>query len=64
MSLLCHAIVDSKGSLVTVTPVSEEAKTWLSVHAPEGPDHTYFGGTLVLELRFAEAFLTAMEEAL
>ena len=64
MSLLRHAIIDHKHGLVTVTPVSAEATDYLALHAPEGPDHTYFGPALILELRFAEAFLTQMEEAL
>ncbi|WP_152054387.1 hypothetical protein [Tautonia marina] len=45
--------IANHGSLVLVSPVSDEGRAWLEEHCPEDDDHIYFGDALVVEPRYA-----------
>lgn len=46
-------IFESHGSLVLVSPISDEGRGWLEENCPEDDDHIYFGCALVVEPRYA-----------
>ena len=52
--------VVNHGSIMLVTPVSEEAVDWINEHVPEGQ---YFGNALCVEPRYIHSLVIGMEDA-
>ena len=52
-------MVTNRGSIVTLTLLTKEAKDWVSENIPD--DAQYFGGQLVVEPRYVDNVIAGME---
>lgn len=58
-----HVTVEDHGTIIGITPLTQEAREWLSKNAVTEP-WQWLGGTLMVDRRFAGALLDGLEEAL